>query len=69
MEAALVSCFENTSHGVWMKSFIFGLRVVDFISSSLKLYYDNFVAVYMAKNKNSKSRSKHIDIKYLAIKV
>ena len=28
MEAEFVSCFEATSHGVWLKSFISGLRVV-----------------------------------------
>ena len=27
MEADFVSCFEATSHGVWLKSFIIGLRV------------------------------------------
>ena len=31
MEAEFVSCFEATSHGVWLKSFIVGLRVVDSI--------------------------------------
>ena len=29
MEAEFVSCFEVTSHGVWMKSFISGLRIMD----------------------------------------
>ena len=32
MEAEFVSCFEATSHGVWMKSFIYGLRIVDSIT-------------------------------------
>ena len=68
MEAKFVSCFEASSHGVWLKSFISGLRIVDFISSPLKLYYDNSVAVFMAKNNKTESRSKHIDIKYLAIR-
>ena len=30
------------------------------------MYCDNSVAVFMAKNNKSRSRSKHIDIKYLA---
>ena len=33
MKVEFVSCFEATSHGVWLKSFIFRLRVVDSISS------------------------------------
>ena len=68
MEAEFVSCFEATSHGVWLKSFISGLIIVDSISRPLKLYCDNSVAVFMAKNNKSESRSKHIDIKYLVIR-
>jgi len=68
MEAEFVSCFEATSHGVWMKSFIYGLKIVDSISRPLKIYCDNSAAVFMAKNNKSGSRSKHIDIKYLAIR-
>ncbi|XP_047156547.1 secreted RxLR effector protein 161-like [Vigna umbellata] len=68
MEDELVSCFEATSHGVWLKSFISGLRVVDSISRPLKLYCDKSAVVFMAKNNKSGCRSKHIDIKYLAIR-
>ena len=50
-----MSCFEASSHGVWLKSFIYGLRIVDSISRSLKLYYDNSTAVFMAKNNKSGS--------------
>ncbi|RVW23075.1 hypothetical protein VitviT2T_005480 [Vitis vinifera] len=67
MEAEFISCFETTSHGVWLTSFIFGLRVMDSISRSLSIYCDNSVVVFMAKNNKTGSRSKHIDIKYLAI--
>ncbi|RVW83738.1 Retrovirus-related Pol polyprotein from transposon TNT 1-94 [Vitis vinifera] len=68
MEAEFVSCFEASSHGVWLKSFIDGLRVVDSISRPLKIYCDNSTAVFMAKNNKSSSRNKHIDIKYLALR-
>ena len=68
MEAEFVSCFEASSHGVWLKSFISGLRIVDSISRPLKLYCDNLAAVFMAKNNKSGSRIKHIDIKYLVIR-
>jgi hypothetical protein len=68
MEAEFVSCFEATSHGVWLKSFIYGLRIMDSISRPLKVFCDNSAAVFMAKNNKSGSRSKHIDIKYLAIR-
>ena len=41
---------------------------MDSISRPLNLYCDNSVAVFMAKNNKSGSRSKRIDIKYLAIR-
>ncbi|XP_031106199.1 secreted RxLR effector protein 161-like [Ipomoea triloba] len=67
-EAEFVSCFEATSQGVWLKNFISELRVMDSISKPLKVYCDNSAAIFLAKNNNkSRSRSKHIDIKFLAI--
>ena len=63
-----MSCFEASSHDVWLKSFIYGLRIVDSISRPLKLYCDNSAIVFVAKNNKSGSRNKHIDIKYLAIR-
>ncbi|KAK8574645.1 hypothetical protein V6N12_062335 [Hibiscus sabdariffa] len=68
MEAEFISCFEATSHRVWLKSFISGLRLVDSIARPLMIYCDNLAVVVMAKNNKSGSRSKHIDIKYLAIR-
>ncbi|XP_062089479.1 secreted RxLR effector protein 161-like [Humulus lupulus] len=55
MEAEFVSCFEATSHGVWLKSFISGLKVVDSISRPLKMFCDNSATVFMAKNNKSGS--------------
>ncbi|KAL0366988.1 UNVERIFIED_CONTAM: Secreted RxLR effector protein [Sesamum radiatum] len=67
MEAEFMSCFEAISHGVWLKSFISDLKIMDSICRSLRIYSDYSAAVFMAKNK-SESQSKHIDIKYLAIR-
>ena len=55
MEAEFVFCFEATSYGVWLRSFIAGLRVVDSISRSLRMYYDHSTVVFMAKNNKSGS--------------
>ena len=68
MEIEFVSCFEATSHGVWMKSFFSRLRIVDSIFRPLKVFCDNSVVVFLAKNNKRGSQSKHIDIKYLAIR-
>ena len=55
MEAKFVFCFDATSHGVWMKSFIYGLRIVDSISRPLNIYYDNLAAIFLAKINKSGS--------------
>ncbi|KAG8481549.1 hypothetical protein CXB51_026387 [Gossypium anomalum] len=68
MEAEFASCFEVTLLGVWLKSFISRLRLKDSISRPLVIYCDNSVAIFMAKNNKSRSQSKHIDFKYLAIR-
>ena len=41
---------------------------MDSIYTPLRILYDNLVAVFLAKNNKSKSQSKHIDIKYFAIR-
>ena len=41
---------------------------MDSISRLLKVYCDNSAAVFFSNNNKSGSRSKHIDIKYLAIR-
>jgi hypothetical protein len=53
MEVEFVSYFEATLHGVWLKSFISGLRIMDSISKPLRMYCDNSVVVFMAKNNKS----------------
>jgi len=68
MKVEFISCFEATSHGVWLKSIISGLKIVDTISRPLRIFCDNLPAVFMAKNNKSRSWSKHIDIKYLHYK-
>ena len=68
MEDEFVSCFEATSHDVWMKSFIYRLRIIDSISRPLKVFCDNSTVIFLVKNNKSGGRSKHIDIKYLAIR-
>ena len=55
MEAEFVSCFEATSQGVWLKSFISRLRVMDSISRPLRIFCDNSTTMFLAKNNMSGS--------------
>ena len=51
-----------------LKSFIYGLIIIDSICRPLRILCDNSADVFMAKNNKNRSLSKHIDIKYLAIR-
>jgi methyl coenzyme M reductase gamma subunit len=68
MEAGFVSCFQASDQVIWLRNFISGLRIMETIQSPLKIYYDNNSTVSYSNNNRSSSKSKHIGIKFLAIK-
>ena len=68
MEVEFITCFEATSHGVWLKSFIFCLKIMDSIARPLRIFYDNSATAFLAKNNISSSQSKHISVKFLTIR-
>ena len=55
MVAEFISLFEATSQGIWLKSFMAGLQVIDSIPRPLKIYCDNSAVVILAKNNKSGS--------------
>ncbi|GJT62849.1 retrovirus-related pol polyprotein from transposon TNT 1-94 [Tanacetum coccineum] len=57
-----------TSQALWLRNFIFGLRIVDTICRLLKIFCDNSATVFFSKNNKSRNGSKHIDIKYLKVR-
>jgi hypothetical protein len=68
MTAEFIACFEASNYEIWLRNFITGMRIVDTIKLPLKLYYYNSSAVLYSNNNRSSSKSKHIDIKFLAVK-
>ncbi|XP_039130879.1 secreted RxLR effector protein 161-like [Dioscorea cayenensis subsp. rotundata] len=68
MLAEFIACYEASSHAIWLRNFVEGLRVVENIERPLMLYCDNRVAVLFSNSNRISSRSKHIDIKFLAVK-
>ena len=46
MKAKFVACFESTIHGLWLQNFISRLGIVDSIVKLLRIYCDNFAAVF-----------------------
>ena len=68
MAAEFIACFEASNHGIWLRNFVIGLRIVDGIERPLKLFYDNKSAGLYSNNNRSSTKSKHIDIKFLVVK-
>lgn len=68
MQAEFVACYGAITQAIWLKNFISGLKIVDFICRPLRIYYDDNIAVMFSKNNKSSSGSKHIKIKYLVVR-
>src|SRR3954465_3009404 len=68
MAAELVACFEASNRGLWLRKFITGLRILEGLERPLKIYCDSNSTVMYSNNNMSSSKSKHIDIKFLAVK-
>ncbi|KAJ1379632.1 hypothetical protein SESBI_46739 [Sesbania bispinosa] len=68
MEAKFVACFKATVHALSLRNFVSGLGIVDSITRPLRIYYDNFAAVFFSKNDKYSKGAKHMDLKYLSVK-
>ncbi|KAL2237853.1 UNVERIFIED_CONTAM: Retrovirus-related Pol polyprotein from transposon TNT 1-94 [Sesamum indicum] len=68
MEAEFVACFEATVHGLWLRNFISRLGIVNSIAKPLRIYCDNFAAVFFSKNDKYSKSAKHMELKYLLVK-
>jgi len=52
-----------------LRNFVTRLHIVEGIERPLKLYYNNKSIVLYSNNNRSLSKSKHIDIEFLVVKV
>ena len=70
MAEEVIACYEPSNHEIWLQNFVTGLRIMDGIERSLKLFCDNISTMIYSNNKRSstKSKRKHIDIKFLVVK-
>ena len=68
MKAEFITCYEASNHGIWLQNFVIGLRIVNGIEISLKIFCDNKLAVMYSTNNRSSTKLKHIDIKFLVVK-
>ena len=68
MAAEFIPCYEASNHGLWLRNFVTGLRIIEGVERPLKLFCDNKSAVMYSNNNRSSSKSKFIDIKFLVVK-
>jgi hypothetical protein len=68
MYAEFVACYEAVGQAMWLKKFVSGVRVVDSIERSLKLYCDNEPAVLYAHNNKKTKADKHNNIRFYVVK-
>jgi hypothetical protein len=68
MHAKFVACYEAVGQAMWLKKFVPGLRVIDSIERSLKLYCDNEPAILYAHNNKKIKVAKHINIRFYVVK-
>jgi hypothetical protein len=68
MYSEFVGCYEATGQAMWLKKFVPGLRVIDSIERSLKLYYDNEPTILYAHNNKKIKAVRHIDIRFYIVK-
>ena len=68
MATEFIACFEASNHGILLRNFVTGLRIVDTIERPLKIFCDNNSVVLHSNNNRSSAKSKHIDIKFLIVK-
>ena len=62
------ACHEASNHGIWLRNFVTGLRIMDGIERPLKLFCDNKSALLYSNNNRSSTKSKFIEIKFLVVK-
>ena len=68
MKVEFVACFKAIIHALWLRNFILRLEIVDAITKPLKIYYDNFIIVFLSKNNKYSKGAKNMKLKYFSIK-
>ena len=68
MAVEFVACYEASNHGIWLRNFVTGLRILDGIERPLKLFCDNKSAILYSNNNRSSMKLKFVDIKFLVVK-
>jgi len=64
MKVEYVACSAATQDTVWLKKFLYHLKIVKSTSDLVIIYYDNTVVVALAKDSKYHRKTKHIKMRY-----
>ena len=64
IEAEYVACSVATQDTVWLKNFLYQLKIVKSASDPMTIYYDNTVVIAVAKDPKYHGKTKHIKMRY-----
>ena len=65
MIAEIITCCEFITQALWLRHFVKGLKIVDFIVRPIKIFCNNSTTCFFNV---SRRRYKYIDIKYLSMR-
>ena len=64
MEAEYVACSAVTQDAVWLKKFLYHLKIVKSTSDQVTIYCDNTAAIAVVKDPKYYGKTKHIKMRY-----
>ena len=64
MEAEYVACSLVTQDVVWLKKFLYHLKIIKSASNPVTIYCDNTTAIVVAKDPKYHGKTKHIKMRY-----
>ena len=64
MEAEYVACSTATQDAVWLRSFLQYLEIIKIALEPMTIFYDNTVALIVAKDPKYHGKTKHIKKRY-----
>jgi hypothetical protein len=68
MEAEYVTYSVAIQDVIWLKSFLYYLKIIKSTSDSVIIYYDNTATIVMAKDPKYQGKTQHIKMRYHYIK-
>lgn len=64
----LIACYEISNQGIWVRSLVTMMQIVDSIGRPHKIFCDNKSTMMYFNINKSLMKSKHIDIKFQIVK-